>query len=206
MLADQILDIIGFLRAQLAERAGSQAPDTPEFVIALVDSDPIKPGEKRPPGVELGQGEIDFGEDFLRDILKVFLKSKVMIGEVQNRLLIFSYQLFKCELLPVPASGDKLAVFICIGFLPHKINPTLFRSCRSSGNPLQSFCGGLQSGVSFAETKADIAGTSFRLMEEAASRNDCNPDILYEVVREIAIVKRAQRSESRHNIVRTLRR
>jgi hypothetical protein len=47
----------------------------------------------------------------------------------------------------------------------------------------------LQGGVLFAKAKTDVTGAAFRLMEEAASRNNGNPDILNKIPGKIRIVQ-----------------
>jgi hypothetical protein len=88
--------------------------DAPQLVVTLVDGDAVEPREERPLLIELREGEIDFGEDLLRHVLRVVPGAEVVVDEVQNRLLVLVYDLLEGVLIPAPAPSDKSAIFIGI--------------------------------------------------------------------------------------------
>jgi hypothetical protein len=98
-------------------------PNTPELVIALVDGNTVQPREKRTPRIELRKREIDFGKDFLRYILDFVAGTQIVIGEIENGLLILSHKLFKCKGIPFLASANHVAVIVWVWFLQHKADP-----------------------------------------------------------------------------------
>src|SRR5512137_729496 len=97
ILADQILDSAGFLQTQFTESVCFLTPDSSELVIALVDRDAVKPGEKWALQIEFRQREVNFRKNLLCDILDFIAGSKIVVGKIENRLLIFCYQLFERE-------------------------------------------------------------------------------------------------------------
>jgi hypothetical protein len=202
ILIDQLLDTAGFLNTQFAEGVCFLTPDTSELVIALIDGNAVKPGEKGALQIEFRQRKIDFGKYLLRDVLDFIAGSEIVVGKVEDCLLIFSDQFLEGKGIPGLASADQFAVIFWT-WLPHKGDPV--RALWFSGYPLQSLAGRLQSGVLFAKAKTDIPGTQSGFTKKAAPRYYGNPDLLYEVPGKLNIGQRTDCAELCHYVIRASR-
>jgi hypothetical protein len=100
----------GFLYIQFRKSQSPPAAEAPPLVAAPVHCDPAEPWIKGPVDIKGLQRKIDLTQDELQNIIRIGCRPGMPGYEAQQLMLVFPYQILKCQRIAILAPADQCAI------------------------------------------------------------------------------------------------